>query len=73
MATAPTPDEVRTAQQYLATKPLKISPHRLAASSKELGKSFDETLSFLRSLTEGQTNQDEQMKRRINADAGAIP
>lgn len=73
MADAPTPAEVKAAQDYLRTSPVKVPAHKLAASSKELGKSFDDTLSFIRSLAEGQTNQDEQVKRRINAETGAKP
>jgi len=62
---APTPEEVRNAQVYLNTKGLKLSPHRLAAAAKENGKGLDETLTLIRSLAEGETNQPDQMKRRV--------
>lgn len=62
---SPTPEEVRNAQAYLNTKGLKMSPARLAAAAKENSKSLDETLSLIRSLAEGETNQPEQMKRRV--------
>lgn len=62
----PTPEEVRNAQAYLTTKGLtKISAHRLAAAAKETNKSLDETIALIRSLVEGETNQPEQMKRRV--------
>jgi len=63
---APTPSEVRDAQAYLTTRGLtKISAHRLGSASKELNKSLDETIALIRSLAEGETNQPEQMKRRV--------
>jgi hypothetical protein len=71
MATAPSSGEIKAAQSYLATAPVKVPAHKLAASSKELGKSLSDTLSFLRSLDEGQTNEAQDQKERIDAIAGA--
>jgi len=70
-STAPSSGEVKAAQSYLATSPVKVPAHKLAASSKELGKSLDGTMSFLRSLYEGQTNEAQQQKERLDAISGA--
>jgi len=48
-----------------------VPAHKLASASKELGKSLDGTMSFLRSLYEGQTNEAQQQKERIDAITGA--
>jgi hypothetical protein len=70
-STAPSSGEVKAAQSYLATSPVKVPAHKLAASSKELGKSLDGSMSFLRSLYEGQTNEAQQQKERLDAISGA--
>ena len=65
---AATPEEVQAAQKYLATKGLKISPHRFAAAHKELGnKSFDDTLNFLRTVARGASDQEEELKERVES------
>jgi hypothetical protein len=65
--TAVTPAEVSAAQKYLTTKGLTISPHRFAASHKELrSKDFDDTLNFLRTVARGATDQEEELKERVD-------
>jgi hypothetical protein len=64
---AATPEEVQAAAKYLTTKGLKISPHRFANSHKELGsKSFDDTLDFLRTVARGASDQEEELKERVD-------
>jgi hypothetical protein len=64
---AATPSEVEAARQYLVTKGLKLSPHKFAASHKELGnKSFDETLEQLKSIARGPSDQEQELKERVD-------
>jgi hypothetical protein len=64
---AATPAEVEAARQYLTTNGLKLSPHKFANSHKELGhKSFDETLATLRSLARGASDQEQELKERVD-------
>jgi hypothetical protein len=67
------PIAVRDAQRYINTNGLKLRPQHLAAASAETGKSFDETLRLIRSLAEGATNQDQQMKERMMGISGTVP
>ena len=65
---AATPEEVQAAQKYLATKGIKLRPHRFAAAHKELGyKDFDDTLNFLRMVARGASDQEEELKERVEA------
>lgn len=65
---AVTPEEVQAAQKYLNTKGLKISPYTFASAHKELGnKEFDDTLSFLRTVARGASDQEEELKERVDA------
>ena len=64
---AATPAEVSAAQKYLATKGLKLKPAQFATSHKELGnKSFDDTLNQLKSIARGASDQEQQMKERVD-------
>lgn len=64
---------VRDAQAYLNTTGLKLKPAHLAAAAAESGKSFDETLRLIRSLAEGGTNQEQQLKERLMGISGTVP
>lgn len=57
---AVTPEEIRQARAYLQKQGVRsgdISPRKFAASSKEMGKSFRDTLNFLARLLSGGQNQ----------------
>lgn len=57
---AVTPEEIRQARAYLNKQGIttsQIPPRKFAASSKEMGKSFRETLNFLARLLSGGQNQ----------------
>lgn len=58
--TAITPSEIRDARSYLQKQGIRtsdISPRQFAASAKELGKSFRDTLNFLARLLSGGQGQ----------------
>lgn len=64
---AATPAEVEAARQYLTTKGLKLSPHKFANAHKEQGsKSFDETLRTLESIARGGSDQEQELKERVD-------
>ena len=68
---AATPTEVDAARSFLATKGLKLNPHKFANSHKELGnKSFDETLNQLKSIARGASDQEQELKERVDLAVG---
>lgn len=57
---AVTPEEIRKARAYLQKMDITsahVSPRKFAASAKELGKTFRETLNFLTRLMSGGQGQ----------------
>lgn len=60
MTDAITPREIKQARIYLQKQNItsaQISPRKFAASAKEMGKSFRDTLNFLARLLSGGQNQ----------------
>lgn len=67
------PEEIRAAKAFLKKRKLTppISPARLAAASKEQGKSFSDLIRFIARTYEGQQNEQAQRREVVLAAAGA--
>lgn len=69
--TGPTPNDIKKARIYLQKQGIRssdISPRKFAASAKEMGKGFRETLNFLARLLSGGQGQGPSPKATKNVD-----
>lgn len=74
MSSKVSPAEVRAAAAFLSKRGIgssAVSPRKLAAASKEQGKSFRELIAFIMRIFQGQQDQASQRREVVRAAAGA--